>query len=58
MNLMDILKGFDRLSHHLLLLKLKVHCVSENRVKLLKNYSTNRKQCVKLGTFKSDFKRA
>ena len=53
--LMDLSKAFDCLSHDLLLLKLKAYGVSENAVKLLKSYLTNRKQCVKLGTFKSDF---
>ena len=53
--LMDLPKAFDCLPHDLLLLKLKAYGVSENAVKLLNNYLTNRKQCVKLGTFKSDF---
>ena len=38
-----------------LLLKLNAYDVSENAIKLLKSYLTNRKQCVKLRTFISDF---
>ena len=53
--LMDLSKAFDCLPHDLLLLKLKAYGVSENAIKLLKSYLTNRKQCVKLGTFISDF---
>ena len=53
---MDLSKAFDCLSHDLLRLNLKAYGVSENAVKLLKNHLSNRKQCVKLGTFiKSDF---
>ena len=52
---MDISKAFDCLPHDLLLLKLKAYGVSENATKLLKSYLTNRKQCVKLGAFISDF---
>ena len=52
---MDYSKAFDSLSHDLLPQTLKTYGVSENAVKLLKHYLTNRKQCVKLGTYKSDF---
>ena len=52
---MDLSKVFDCLPQGLLLLKLKAYSVSENAIKLLKSYLTNRKQCVKLGTFISDF---
>ena len=48
--LMDLSKAFDCLAHDLLLLKLKAYGVSENAIKLLKSYLTNRKQCIKLGT--------
>ena len=52
---MDLSKAFDCLLHDLLLLKLKYYGLSENALKLMKSYSTNRKQCVKLGSIKSDF---
>ena len=48
-------KAFDCLPHDLLLLTLKAYGVSENAINVLKIYLTNRKQCVKLGTFISDF---
>ena len=41
--------------HDLLLLRLKYYGLSENALKLTKSYLTNRKQCVKLGSIKSDF---
>ena len=53
--LMDLLKAFNCLPHDLLLLKLKYYGLSENALKLMKSYLTNRKQCVKLGSIKSDF---
>ena len=53
--LMDLSKAFDCLAHDLLLLKLKAYGVSENAIKLLKSFLTNRKQCVKLVTFIRDF---
>ena len=53
--LMDLSKAFDCLPHDLLLLKLKYYDLSENVLKLMKSYLTNRKQCVKLGSIKSDF---
>ena len=53
--LMDLLKAFDCLPHYLLLLKLKTYGLSENAAKLMASYLTNKKQCFKLGNFKSNF---
>ena len=49
--LMDLSKGFDCLPHDLLLLKLKVYSLSENALNLIDDYLSNRKQCVKVGTY-------
>ena len=53
--LMDHSKALDCLPHYLLLLKLKYYGLSENALKIMKSYLTNRKQCVRLGSIKSDF---
>ena len=53
--LMDLSKAVDCLPHDLLLLKLKTYGLSENARKLMASYLTNRKQCVKLGNFRSYF---
>ena len=52
---MDLSKALDCLPHDLLLLKLKYYGLSDNALKLMESYLTNRKQCVKLGSTKSDF---
>ena len=49
--LMDLLKAFDCLPHDLLLLKLKAYSLSENALNLIDDYLSNRKQCVKVGTY-------
>jgi retron-type reverse transcriptase len=49
--LMDLSKAFDCLPHDLLLLKLKVYSLSENALNLTDDYLSNRKQCVKVGTY-------
>ena len=41
----------DHLPHDLLLLKMKAYGFSENALKLIKNYLSNRKQCVKIEHF-------
>ena len=52
---MDLSKAFDCLPNDLPLLKLKTYGLSENAKKWRAIYLTNRKQCVKLGNFKSNF---
>ena len=54
--LMDLSKASDCLPHDLLLLKMKAYGFSENALKLIKSYLSNRKQCVKIGNFISNFK--
>ena len=49
--LMDLTKAFDCLPHDLLLLKLKAYGLSENALNLIDDYLSNRKQCVKVGTY-------
>jgi hypothetical protein len=43
---MDLSKDFDCLPHKLLINKLDAYEVSESALKLIKNYLSNRKQCV------------
>jgi hypothetical protein len=54
--LMDLSKAFDCLPHDLLLLKLKHYNTSDQSVKLIKSYLSNRKQCVKIGSVCSNFR--
>ena len=60
--LMDLSKAFDCLPYDLLLLKMKAYVFfcccfvfSENALKLVKNYLSNRRQSVKIGNFTRDF---
>ena len=53
--LMDLSKAFDCLPHDLLLLKLKAYGVSNSALKLIKDYLSNRKQCVRVGSSLSNW---
>ena len=52
---MDLSKAFDCLPHKLLINKLDAYGVSESALKLIKNYLSNRKQCVKIGNITSEW---
>ena len=52
---MDLSKASDCLPHDLLPLKLETYGLSENALKLIKSYLSNRKQCVKLGSTNTEF---
>jgi hypothetical protein len=54
--LMDLSKAFDCLPHDLLLLKMKAYGLTDDAVQLIGSYLSNRKQCVKIGSFNSDFR--
>lgn len=43
---MDLSKAFDTIDHQILLKKLKFYCFSENAIKLIKNYLSERTQFV------------
>ena len=47
---MDLSKAFDCLPHDILLCKLSVYGLSEDAVKLMSSYLTDRKQQIKIGT--------
>ena len=53
---MDLSKAFDCLPHDLMLLKLGCYGVSEQALGLTKDYFSNRKQRVKLGSHASNLK--
>ena len=53
--LMDLSKAFDCLPHKLLINKLDAHGVSESALKLIKNYLSNRKHCVKIGNIMTEW---
>jgi hypothetical protein len=53
-NFLDLSKAFDCLPHKLLINKLDAYGVSESALKLIKNYLSNRKQCVKISLIDPD----
>lgn len=53
--LMDLSKAFDCLPHRLVVEKLRAYGLDQTAVLLLKDYLSNRKQCVKIGGFTSPF---
>ena len=53
--LMDLSKAFDCLPHNLLLLKLEAYGLTKNSLKLLQSCLENRKQCIKIGSYYSDW---
>ena len=53
--IMDLSEDFDCSPHDLLLQKLKACGLSQNALKLIKNYLSDRQQSVKLGTALSEW---
>ena len=53
--LVDLSKAFDCLPHSLLVAKLDAYGFSRNAVTLLASYLTDRKQCVKVSSVRSDW---
>ena len=49
----DLSKAFDCLDHNILLSKLKFYGLSDDTIRLLKNYLSDREQYVQLGNIKS-----
>ena len=52
---LDISKAFDKVWHDGLIFKLKQNGISGSRLKLFRNYLSNRKQCVVLNGSSSDY---
>ena len=52
---MDLSKAFDCLPHDLLILKLEAYGLTQNAIKLICSYLSDRKQCVKINNICSSF---
>ena len=53
--LMDLSKSFDCLPHNLLLAKLQAYGVSQDAVKLIESYLSDRSQQIRMGSITSDW---
>ena len=53
--MMDLSKAFDKLPHDLLISKLKVYGADDKTANLIKDYLSNRRQRVKIGSSHSDW---
>ena len=51
--LMDLSKAYDCISHELLIAKLEAYGFNEKSLQLMYSYLANRKQSVKIGSYKS-----
>ena len=52
---LDLSKAFDTLDHSILINKLKYHGIQGCALDLIKNYLSNRQQCVEINNIKSSF---